>query len=98
MNRNVMAYLELKKIPSGSYYVAFYKEDYDDYGYGQIYPSLIEENSAVIFSDSNFVSYDVESKAEVLTTSLLKLSLYYFDIIMLNNGSTIDHTDLNFWF
>lgn len=98
MERTTLVNFEIRNSNDGYCDIMFYDNYFEQYGEGYLNKSLINQNTAVTFVTDNFGNSNTRYAAEKLTTSSAKLSLIYFDIIMMRNGSSISHSDLGFYF
>ena len=91
----IMVYYDIEDVNDTTCSVTFFDDVYGSYGKGILYKSLLNNESAVVFTSSN-MNYNVEKAAEKLTTSSAKLSLFHFDAIMVQYAVGVTHRDLGF--
>lgn len=91
----IMVYYDIEDVNDITCSVTFFDDVYGSYGKGILYKSLLNNESAVVFTSSN-MNYNVEKAAEKLTTSSAKLSLFHFDAIMVQYAVGVTHRDLGF--
>ena len=91
----IMVYYDIEDVNDTTCSVTFFDDVYGSYGKGILYKSLLNNESAVVFTSSN-MNYNVEKAAEKLTTSSAKLSLFHFDAIMVQYAVGVTHKDLGF--
>ena len=96
-NSTYMVYFNYQNTNSTTCPVIFFESENTYYGEGLLYPSLINNDIAVAFTDTN-IPYSVQTSAAKLTTSCVKLSLCYFDIIMSQYSVGVTYKDLGFNF
>ena len=95
-NMNIMVYFDIESVSDSTCSVTFYDGDSQYYGNGIMYKLLMDDESAVIFYDTN-MPYTLEDTAEKLTTTSARLALTVFEQIMSSYNVGVTSADLGFY-
>lgn len=95
-NMTIMVYFDIESVSDSTCSVTFYDGDSQYYGNGIMYKLLMDDESAVIFYDTN-MPYTLEDTAEKLTTTSARLALTVFEQIMSSYNVGVTSADLGFY-